>query len=390
MITIQIQDHSQNEALKTLRKDYDKREKAINTLEDLSETLKPEIINLMTSVNILKRNFKEESEKFYQYHEKLHEMLKANVNYLQKFKMDIEYYRQEVLAKITEMSSRQSDSTSSSRNVKKKEDITDNSQQHGIVTINDEQKSLENPVNPVVVGDLSPTTKNQVPVGQSHEKHVIAEKAPSMDPRLVNHHRSSNNIDSALRHQHNKRREPSLPPRRPPEILSKSSSTSSLSSVIGSQMKCLRQGEPRDFSSNPVLLLESVLQPNARREVEAAPKVSCDVPCYSVGASAENRALADAFFGVIPKEKNDKCPYQKSVHITMENVAVGAAFDITMSTRMDSDVTAGYYSFIGWLFFKPLVPKTAKKNSQVRLYQIVMPIQVGIKLFWIYKIMGSV
>lgn len=122
---------------------------------------------------------------------------------------------------------------------------------------------------------------------------------------------------------------------------------------------CRRRGEYRDFKQDPVLIITVGESPSSRKPVKANQHDACPVPCEYIGHTRENELISDGYL-LIQGQK--RCAYQKTAHLTMENVQA-AGYDLLMDTRLDSDVPAGYYSWVGVNFWKKPIPKTMKALS---------------------------
>eukprot|EP01080_Neovahlkampfia_damariscottae_P001634 gene1634-12759_t len=115
---------------------------------------------------------------------------------------------------------------------------------------------------------------------------------------------------------------------------------------------CREYGVKRDFKNDPIIIFENGLGMNVRNLVQASPGKECDVKCYTVGHQPLDYKHDGFLHG-----GGKKCPYQKTISLTMENVG-RSNYDIEMNTRLDSDVPAGYYSWIGHNFYQKMVEKT--------------------------------
>jgi glycoprotein 3-alpha-L-fucosyltransferase len=128
---------------------------------------------------------------------------------------------------------------------------------------------------------------------------------------------------------------------------------------LGAKLKqlkyCRVKGAFRDFKKDPIMIITMGIDANAKSGVTASKDVTCDAPCFYTGSSSLNDMRADGSMLMGIRQK--MCPYQKNIHLTMENT-ISNGFDVAMDTRLDSEVTAGYYTWAGFDFMRKPVPKT--------------------------------
>eukprot|EP01080_Neovahlkampfia_damariscottae_P001082 gene1082-10601_t len=124
--------------------------------------------------------------------------------------------------------------------------------------------------------------------------------------------------------------------------------------------KCTRGYKKyRDFKKNPILIIGHGSFGTRFKKLHDE---KCSVPCYfSNDFSKETLYKADAFFTDHEPFPNRTCSYQKSIHLTQENLVLPKGHDIYVNPSSHSHISWGYYNLLAYNFAQ----KPKKKDNEI-------------------------